>query len=104
MYVSSTHVSDVVRAPRQGQKGTIAMAKKRRVKCPYCDERAEERTVRSGKTETSIYHWLDCALANCGHDPKSRVKDCPLEMIGINHGALLFSRPRTTLQSGRKGC
>jgi hypothetical protein len=74
----------------------MAMAKKRRVKCPYCEELSEDWTTPSGETATTIYHWLDCALANCGHDPRSRVKDCPLDMIGINHRGLLFSRPATT--------
>jgi hypothetical protein len=64
------------------------MAKKRRVKCPYCGERSEERTRSNGETRSNLYHKSKCVLA-LAVDPESRVKDCPKEMLGIYHGSFV---------------
>jgi hypothetical protein len=66
------------------------MAKRKRITCPYCGERAEQ-AVLDGKRTMSLAHQMDCPLALCD-DPRTMVKDCPAELIGISHGMAIDFR------------
>jgi hypothetical protein len=49
------------------------MAKRKRITCPYCKERADMVTHAKGGKYVSIAHKASCPLINAVYDPRSPV-------------------------------